>query len=46
MKTELAYSYTTTARILRESGWNDEQIIDFLKTHQNATGYIKASLLP
>lgn len=46
MKTELAYSYATTARILSGEGWTEAQIIEFLKKHQNSTGYIKASLLP
>jgi hypothetical protein len=46
MKTELAYNYATVARILSGEGWTEARIIDFLKKHQNATGYIKASLLP
>lgn len=46
MKTELAYNYRTVCAILDAKGWNEEQIAAFLKKHQNATGYIKSSLLP
>lgn len=46
MKTELAYSYRTVCAILDAKGWSEEQIAAFLKKHQNATGYIKSSLLP
>lgn len=46
MNTELAYNYRTVASILDAKGWTEAQIIDFLKKHQNASGYIKSSLLP
>lgn len=46
MNTELAYNYSTAARILSGEGWTEAQIIAFLKQHQNPTGYIRASLLP
>lgn len=46
MKDELAYSYHAICAILDAKGWKEEQIVEFLKKHQNHTGYIKANLLP
>lgn len=46
MTTQLAYSYPAAARILSASGYTDAEIAAFLIKHQNASGYIPASLLP
>lgn len=46
MKDELAYSYNAICAILDAKGWKEPEILEFLKKHQNSTGYIKASLLP
>ena len=46
MSTQLAYTYSAAARIMSASGYTDAEIAAFLIKHQNAGGYIPASLLP
>lgn len=46
MPEQLAYSYHAVFAILSERGYSEEEIGDFLKRHQNESGYITMDKLP
>jgi len=44
--TELAYTYSTAARIMQADGFSNAEIALFLMKNQNSSGYIRGSKIP
>lgn len=44
--TELAFTYSSIARIMNANGYDDLEIEKFLVANQNDSGYIRQSLIP
>lgn len=44
--TQIAFAYSSIARIMNANGYNDAEIEKFLVDNQNPTGYIAQSKIP
>lgn len=44
--TQIAFTYSSIARIINANGYSDEEIKNFLVANQNETGYIPQSKIP
>jgi hypothetical protein len=44
--TQIAFTYSSIARIMNANGYSDEEIKNFLVANQNETGYIPQLKIP